>query len=151
MKIKQFLPLLRLMGKQYYTWLGTREEEDGTDILDERFWQEEYAGDFETALDGLMKYIRSRTDKQVIIIYHPAISLEEDGSIKALTNNAEPYYEKVCAANGIDFIDMTGRFMEAYEKDRIIPRGFSNTTPGDGHINRKAHEMMAEELAKVIR
>ena len=98
-----------------------------------------------------MKFIRSKTDKQVIILYHPAVSLNEDGTMTALTNNAEPYYEKVCKANGIDFIDMTQPFMKAYEEDHIIPYGFMNTTPGEGHTNRAAHEMMAEELAKVIR
>lgn len=150
-KLKQALPLLRLIHKQYYTWLESRDENTGSDILDPAFWRLEYEGDFETALDDLMKFIRSKTDKQVIILYHPAVSLEADGSMKILTNNAEPYYEKVCSANGIDFVDMTDRFVQAYEEDHIIPYGFSNTTPGDGHINRAAHQMMAEELEKVIR
>ncbi|MBR6159171.1 MAG: hypothetical protein IKQ40_02625 [Lachnospiraceae bacterium] len=152
-RIKQYLPLLRLIRKQYYTYLGAQEtaEDNGTDILDPVFWKSEYDGDFETALSDLMKYIRSKTDKQVIILYHPAVKLEDDGSMSALSNHAEPYYEKICRENGIDFIDMTGPFEDAYNKDRIIPYGFANTTPGDGHINKAAHKMMAEELAKVIR
>ena len=150
-KAKQALPLLRLCHKQYYTFLESRTKNEGSDILDPEFWQSEYDGDFETALDDLMKFIRSKTDKQVIILYHPAVSLNADGTMTALTNNAEPYYEKVCKANGIEFIDMTQPFMKAYEGDHIIPYGFMNTTPGEGHTNRAAHEMMAEELAKVIR
>ena len=98
-----------------------------------------------------MEFIRSKTDKQVIILYHPAVKLEPDGSMTALTNGAEEYYRRACSAYGIDFVDMTDRFMQAYNDDHIIPYGFSNTTMGDGHVNRKAHEMMAEELAKVIR
>ena len=151
-KVKQALPLLRLLHKQYYTFRESRSSDDGgTDILDPDFWQSEYDGDFETALSDLMGYIRSRTDKQVIILYHPAIRLEADGTMKVLTNNAEPYYKKVCAANDIDFVDMTDRFLLEYNERNIIPYGFANTTPGDGHVNRAAHEMMAEELAKVIR
>ena len=46
---------------------------------------------------------------------------------------------------------MTDRFVKEYEENHIIPYGFSNTTPGDGHINSAAHKMIAEELAKVIR
>ncbi len=150
-KLKQSLPLIRLLHKQYFTFLESRQDPSGSDILDPEFWRSEYEGEFETALDDLMKFIRSKTDKQVIILYHPAVRLEENGSMTALTNNAEPYYERVCKNNGIDFIDMTGRFMQAYNEEHIIPYGFMNTTPGDGHINRYAHKMMAEELEKVIR
>ena len=151
-KAKQSLPLLRLLHKQYYTYVDSKNqtgEESG--ILDPDFWQSEYDGDFPEALDDLMKFIRSKTDKQVIIIYHPAVKLEADGSMTALSNHAEDYYRAACSANGIDFIDMTDRFMSAYNEEHIIPYGFYNTSMGDGHINRQAHEMMAEELAKVIR
>ncbi|MCR5687517.1 MAG: hypothetical protein K6G58_05810 [Lachnospiraceae bacterium] len=150
-KAKQALPLLRLIRKQYFTYMEADEEEGGSDILDPAFWQSEYNGDFETALDDLMKFIRSRTDKQIIILYHPAVAIEADGSMKVLTNNAEPYYEKICRANDIDFVDMTDAFMCAYEEDHVIPYGFCNTAPGQGHVNRAAHKMMADKLYEVIR
>ncbi len=150
-KAKQALPLLRLIHKQYYTYLESLERGTPSDILDPVFWEQEYKGDFETALDDLMKFIRKKTDKQVIILYHPAVKLEEDGSLSFPTNNAEPYYEKVCRENGIDFIDMTDTFRQAYEQRHVIPYGFANTTPGDGHMNKEAHRMIAEELAKVLK
>ena len=149
---KKCLPLLRELHKQYYTFLDSKKSSDGgTDILDPIFWENEYNGDFEQALDDLMAYLRSRTDKEIIILYHPAVSLNEDGSMKIMTNNAEPYYEKICKDHDITFVDMTARFNEAYEKDHIIPYGFSNTTPASGHVNAAAHEMMAQALAEVIR
>ncbi len=151
-RIKQTLPLARLIHKQYYTYLESRQSAEGSsDILDPDFWRSEYEGDFPTALDDLMKYLRSRTDKQIIILYHPAVKLCEDGTMVTLTNNAEPYYERICKENDIDFIDMTDAFLKSYNEDHIIPYGFNNTTPGDGHINKAAHAMMADELLKVIR
>lgn len=151
-KAKQCLPLLRELHKQYYTYIDSKKTGDGeSDILDPEFWKGEYEGDFETALYDLMKFIRSKTDKEIIILYHPAVSLTADGNMKILTNNAEPYYEKVCKENGIIFVDMTDRFVREYEEDHVIPYGFYNTTMGNGHINKKAHEMIAEELAEVIR
>ena len=151
-KAKQFLPLLRLIHKQYYTYIeASEDEEPGPGILDPKFWQSEYDGDFESSLDDLMKYIRSRTDMQVIILFHPAVSLSDDGKMVCLTNHAEPYYEKVCRDNDIVFIDMTDDFLRAYEEEHVIPYGFANTTPGDGHMNEAAHEMIAKRLAGVIR
>ena len=153
LRAREYPPRLRLIRKQYYTYLGAKEEAEGpgSDILDPLFWKSEYEGDFEKALDDLMKFIRTRTDKQVVILYHPAVKLEEDGTMTILTNNAEPYYEKVCRKNGIDFVDMTQPFLDAYEKEKVVPYGFCNTTLGDGHVNRAAHMMMADELKKVIR
>ncbi len=151
-KLKQMLPLLRELHKQYYTYLDSaRSDGDGSDILDPDFWEAEYNGDYEAALDELMGYLRSRTDKQIIIVYHPTVRLERDGTVSFPTNNAEEYYARVCREHDIDFIDMTGRFAEAYENDHIIPYGFCNTTPGDGHMNRAAHEMIAEAIEEVIR
>ena len=150
-KAKQALPLLRLLHKQYFTYIESKQEKTESGLLDPVFWQSEYDGDFETGLSDLMAFIRSKTDKQIIILYHPAVTLDADGKMRALTNNAEPYYERICPMYDIDFVDMTGAFNEAYENEHIIPYGFANTTPGDGHINAKGHEMIAEELAKVIR
>lgn len=150
MKLKQSLPLVRELHKQYLTYEESKAEPSESDILDPTFWEEEYNGGFYEALDSLMAFIRSKTDKQVIILYHPAISLNEDGTMDLLTNGAEPYYHKACKNHGIDFVDMSDTFLQAYERDHIIPYGFNNTTPGSGHINRAAHRMIAEELYNVI-
>jgi hypothetical protein len=150
-KLKQCLPLVRELHKQYLTYEESKAEPSSSDILDEDFWAAEYAGGYAEALDSLMAFIRSKTDKQVIILYHPAVSVEKDGSLKLLTNGAEPYYEEACKKYNIDFVDMSDTFMKAYENEHIIPYGFNNTTPGSGHINRAAHRMMAEELYKVLR
>ena len=150
MKVKQLLPLVRELHKQYLTYEESKKEPFSSDILDPSFWEEEYAGDFDSALDSLMDFIRSKTDKQVIILYHPAITLNEDGTMELLTNGAESHYREICARYDIDFIDMSDRFLKAYEEDGIIPYGFNNTTPGSGHINMAAHRMIAEELYNVL-
>ncbi|MCR5356203.1 MAG: hypothetical protein K6E63_02245 [Lachnospiraceae bacterium] len=150
-KVKQSLPLVRELHKQYLTYEESKAEPSSSDILDPDFWEKEFSGGYSKALDELMGFIRSKTDKQVIILYHPAVSIQKDGSMKLLTNDAEPYYEEICAKHDIDFIDMSDAFMKAYNEEHIVPYGFSNTTPGDGHINRAAHRMMAEELYKKLR
>ncbi len=150
MKVKQSLPLVRELHKQYLTYEESKAEPSSSDILDPEFWENEYNGGYSEALDSLMAFIRSKTDKQVIILYHPAVSLNEDGTMELLTNGAEPYYREACEKHDIDFVDMSDAFLKAYEKDHIIPYGFNNTTPGAGHINKAAHRMMAEELYNVL-
>lgn len=150
MQVKQYLPLMRELHKQYLTYQNMSEEAVPSDILDADFWAQEYAGGYADALDSLMAFIRNRTDKQVIILYHPAITIEADGSMRLMSNGAEPYYKEICARYDIDFVDMSETYMKAYTEDHIVPYGFANTTMGAGHTNREAHRMIAEELFKVI-
>lgn len=150
MKVKQYLPLIRELHKQYLTYRKMSEENAPSDILDPDFWAREYSGGYADALDSLMAFIRNRTDKQIIILYHPAVSIEPDGSMKLMSNGAEPYYKEICAKYDIDFVDMSDAYMKAFKEDHIVPYGFANTTMGTGHTNREAHRMMAEELYKVI-
>ena len=150
MQIKQYLPLMRELHKQILTYESISQEDSPSDILDPDFWAQEYAGGYSDALDSLMAFIRSKTDKQIIILYHPAVSIEDDGSMKLMSNGAEPYYREICAKYDIDFVDMSKPYMEAYRKNHTVPYGFFNTTMGAGHTNRSAHRMMAEELYKVI-
>ena len=147
---KQYLPLMRELHKQYLTYRNMSEEEGSSDILDPDFWAQEYADGYSDALDSLMSFIRSKTDKRIIILYHPAVSIEKDGSMKLLSNGAEPYYRDICTKYDIDFVDMSEAYMSAYTKDHTVPYGFANTTMAAGHTNRAAHRMMAEELYKVI-
>ena len=151
MKVKQYLPLVRELHKQYLTYAESQKEQSESDILDPDFWSKEYAGGFEEALRSLCSFIRSRTDKRVIILYHPAVSIGQDGEMKLMTNGAEKYYRNICPEYDIEFVDMSEPFMRAYESEHIVPYGFNNTTMGDGHINRSAHRMMAEELFEVLK
>ncbi|MCR4738896.1 MAG: hypothetical protein K5886_01390 [Lachnospiraceae bacterium] len=146
-RLKQSLPLLRELHKQYLTWKeGATGNERQSDV-----YTGEFDEDFDNALNSLMAYIRSRTDKQVIIVYHPAVSVLKDGSMKILTNGCEEHFAKACRDNGIDFIDMSDTFLKEYETRHIVPNGFFNTTMGSGHTNRAAHRMMAEAIYKVLK
>ena len=40
--------------------------------------------------------------------------------------------------------------MREYDEKNILPRGFWNTLPNFGHLNKEGHRMVAEELCKVI-
>ena len=37
-----------------------------------------------------------------------------------------------------------------YEKERKLPHGFMNTSPGTGHLNRTGHKLIAARLAAVL-
>ncbi len=88
---------------------------------------------------------------KVIIVYHPSVSLESDGNLILLNNENVEKFSKLCTENGIYFLDMSDRFSAEYKKNNILPYGFSNTSVGKGHLNKYGHEMIAEELYKLIK
>ncbi len=89
---------------------------------------------------------------KVIIVYHPSVTLDSDGKLLLLNNEKEDVekFSKLCQENEIYFLDMSNRFKEEYEKNYILPYGFSNTSVGTGHLNKYGHEMIADELYKFI-
>ena len=90
---------------------------------------------------------------KVIIVYHPNISLSADGNLEFINSEKKEIekFSELCQENEIYFLDMSERFKYEYYSNHILPYGFSNTTIGKGHLNKYGHEMIAEELYKVIK
>ena len=55
-----------------------------------------------------------------------------------------------CENNNIKLIDVTNKMIESYRKDFKCSYGFPNTAPGEGHLNKTGHRIIAEELYKSI-
>ncbi|MBQ9833127.1 MAG: hypothetical protein IJO48_05275 [Clostridia bacterium] len=106
-------------------------------------------------LDALMAKINETASKagvEVIIFCHPDTTLDRDGNL-VLGNSEEDLsiFRQACENNGIRFLDMGDRFMQEYNENYILPHGFANSSVGSGHINKYGHQMIAEELYKIMK
>jgi hypothetical protein len=105
-------------------------------------------------LDSLMARTRRICiDNKIdfIIVYHPHLTMQKDGSVS--TDYSNKYLVKLkdaCNNNGIYFIDMTDAFIAEYNKNFLLPHGFLNTAVGSGHLNRTGHRLIAHELFQQI-
>lgn len=144
-------PFLRLAYHQFKGFMehtGNESEDTGTCNLYEN-------QDNSVSLDHLLSYITdvaSGNAVKIIIMYHPTTQINSDGSI--LFPNDEKDRTKflvLCEKYGIVFLDMTERFSIEYNINHILPHGFCNSSVGSGHLNKYGHEMIAEELYKVIK
>ena len=59
-------------------------------------------------------------------------------------------FSEACEAAGVLFVDMSERFLQAYEAEHILPHGFANTAMGQGHLNADGHRLVAEALYDAI-
>ena len=91
---------------------------------------------------------------KLIIAYHPYVALQPDGTLKLRVSGEEAEYmaglSRLCAQNGIYFLDMSQRFLKEYAENFSLPYGFANTSPGSGHMNALGHRMFAEEIYSLI-
>lgn len=87
----------------------------------------------------------------LVILYHPGTALAQDGSLELTgSEDAASQFAELCPEYGIIFLDMSERFISEYERGYILPYGFANTPVGSGHLNKYGHEMIAEELYKIV-
>lgn len=152
-RLKEVLPLVSLyLSKQLVFEQDSKKpfiyevpepvEEEALD-----FTKEEY----QTAIDNALFSICFFWDEDLIIYYHPEATISEDGSLKVKESITTPWFKEVCEKYNVTFVDATEAFLEAYEQDYIVPYGFSNTAPGEGHLNEDGHRISAELIYEALK
>lgn len=112
--------------------------------------KEEYIRQLTLSLQEAKK-VTERYGVQLVFLYHPNVVVGQDGI--AYTDTDEEYFriwQRLCEENQISMVSMEEVFLEAYDQDYILPRGFENTEIGEGHLNRYGHRMIAEMLYQRI-
>ena len=90
-------------------------------------------------------------DIELVILFHQ--QFWEDADRNIITQNSPEYinaFKICCENNNIKLIDVTNKMIESYRKDFKCSYGFPNTAPGEGHLNKTGHRIIAEELYKSI-
>ncbi len=106
------------------------------------------------ALNALLaKISRVSAERGVtpVVVYDPALHVGEDGQARVDTDpEALVLFAALCENNGVLFLDLGPRFLAEYRENAALPFGFSNTAPGEGHINRVGHRLFAEAVYALI-
>lgn len=145
-KIKDYLPITSILKYQISQMQG--EDAEATQVAEEaeEVSEEKYAEE----LDATMKQMREAFSGQIIILYHPSVFLNEDGSMSLDQPKYRGVFEEICQQNGIVFADVGEDFLQAYEERQEVPYGFNNVTMGEGHLNRYGHQIIADRLYDLI-
>lgn len=136
----QKIPYLRLFYTKYFQGGGQAAEAGSTEAAQE--------GGFETSLSRLLQKL-GETGRahgvSVILAYTPTVLPDADGHILPQEQPGErETWQRLCAENGLVFLDLTEKNIAAAAVDGLLPFGFANTTPGTGHINRLGLRIFAE-------
>jgi hypothetical protein len=108
--------------------------------------------DYNAALSGILDLLtESAAGREIVIFFHPPIEFDDSGGIIPVADREKLYdFARLCDERGIVFVDLSDDFVKAYNDERKLPYGFSNTAAGVGHMNKYGHEITAERLYKTL-
>lgn len=89
-----------------------------------------------------------QTFPNLVLVFLPAMNYQDADEVSTDPRNAaiETDLENAAAAQGVPLLNMRADFLHHYRSEGTELRGFNNTSPGDGHLNAKGHELVAQRL-----
>lgn len=147
--LMQKLPYLRLFYTQHF-----KDGGQAFDALEAEAPAAKEEPDYEAVLSRVLDIVAAECSEHgvsPIIALNSNLLIAEDGSCYTEVD-AEKYeiFSRLCKEKGIVFVDAIDRFMAEYEQSHRLPYGFSNTSPGSGHMNKLGHRLFAEEIYAAI-
>lgn len=136
--IKEVFPLISMIKSQKEAAHRAPQKTGEPDVIDEY--------EYKTVVKKCLELIRSECEVPILFVYHPSTVILPDGSLSIERSETVGIFSNLCADAGIDFIDVGDRFLAHYNDCYELPYGFSNTTPGNGHLNQVGHQIMAEAI-----
>ena len=100
------------------------------------------------ALAFLLRQLDSQADAPLAVVYCPHIPYLWEGAMVLEEAKAAQIavLEQECRAAGIDFLDLRPVFVREYQENGVLPRGFPNSFPGRGHLNKAGHGLVARAI-----
>ena len=147
----QKIPFVRLMYKKFNE-ANMADVAPATDNQSQKVEpdMDEYTEKLGVILSGISE-ICSEKGIQPIILLHDRFFEDEDRNIVTEMNKTyKDAFVKCCEDNGVKVIDATPNMISEYKKSFEFSYGFSNTTPGNGHLNKTGHRIIAETIYKKI-
>lgn len=141
--VKEWFPILNLGKSQLTAMLSS---DSGSPAAPEA---SQYS--MEEAVDAAVALLRSQYDGRLIIFYHPDVDIQPDGSMMPEADEKAALYREACGKYGVEFVDVSDEFLNAYARDYAVPYGFSNTKMGSGHFNEAGHQICADALLEVLK
>lgn len=114
--------------------------------------QEKEPQQVEKAYSFLIKKFQQQTNIPIFFVYLPRVPRIENGRV-VLSNpdkEVKESFSRVCKKYHVGFVDMSDTFIKFYQDTGRFPRGFSNSRPSLGHLNRYGHALVAEKVCQYI-
>lgn len=150
--IKENLPILSLYLSKQFTNMGLGDDTPFlySPVVSEAAQYSVTKEAYLLALEPALAHLKEKYDKEIIIYFHPFATILKTGELTTDTSVTIEWFAESCDKYGITFVDATEAFLQSYEKNHTVPYGFSNTSPGAGHLNKEGHLISARLLLEAL-
>ncbi len=99
-----------------------------------------------------LKSLQANSKAPLTIAYVPTVPFINDGEIIFQDENEALALELQSLASelGIGWVDLTSAFNGLYTEKGLFPRGFINSRPASGHLNKYGHYLLAREIRDYV-
>jgi hypothetical protein len=96
----------------------------------------------------LFEKLKEQTELPLVFVYCPVVPRISYSKIITTDANEEEIrlFIEVAQQKGISVINLKDRFLNFYKTSGALPRGFPNSVPGKGHMNRFGDDLTAEAI-----
>ncbi len=100
----------------------------------------------------LLGKLSRQTNNKIIFVYLPQVPALNNGKIVFQDSDSQlaSEFARICAFHGMSFINMEKRFCDYFRNTYDFPRGFYNSNPYTGHLNKDGNEIVADEIVKFL-
>ena len=154
-KIMQKIPFVRLMYKKINETIAVQDSSVATDTenkdsVDKQAEINVYTEKMNVILSEIAE-ISAENGIVPIIFMHERFWVNTEFEIIMETDETyKNAFKKCCENNNIKVIDVSSEMVNEYKENSAYSYGFSNSAPGEGHLNTTGHRIVAEAVYKCI-
>lgn len=148
----QKIPAIKVIYKQLSDWMSL---DNGSMVVKASNEKTDYNVEYDKTLCEFLEKAGNMAEESgvtLIVVYQPAQKLQMDGTI--VYEYAEAHLEQFsehCKKQGIVFVNAEKEFDKLYAEKNILAHGFSNSSVGEGHLNKYGHEAVANVIETEIK
>lgn len=151
-EIAQKIPYLRLIYKKINDMSPADNDitQEEIEAIRNDFDIDVYTDKMNTILKKI-SLLCEENEIEPVVLLHERFWEDADGNIvKEMDETYKNTFVNCCRANDINVIDASFSMIDAYKKNYEFSYGFSNTVPGEGHLNKTGHRIIAETIYEKI-
>ena len=146
----QRVPFFRLMYKKINETASVKAGNVGNAPIENQSDMGSYTEKMNIILDEIST-LSAENNITPIILMHERFWEDKDGNIVMETDeDYKKAFKDCCDENGIKVIDVSSNMVSKYKETSQLPYGFSNSAPGEGHLNKTGHRIVAETVYEYI-
>ena len=151
-ELAQKIPYVRLLYKKINETTSADSDisQEEIEAINNDFDIDVYTDKINIILKKISLMCEENNIKPIILMHERFWEDAERNIVKELDETYKNTFVKCCKTNGIMVIDASYPMIEAYKNNYEFSYGFSNTTPGEGHLNKTGHKIIAETIYEKI-